>query len=71
MIEQAGLKGKRIGSAQVSLKHANYIVNLGSARANDVLDLISLIREEIWQQFDVELELEIELIGEWEKEGII
>ncbi len=71
LIEQAGLKGKRFGSAQVSLKHANYIVNLGSARANDVLALISLIREEIWQQFDVELELEIELIGEWEKEGII
>jgi len=71
LIEQAGLKGKSIGDAQVSPQHANFIVNLGSAKANDVLDLINLIRQEIRQRFGVELELEIELVGEWEKEQII
>jgi len=65
LIEEAGLKGKAIGEAQVSPKHANYIVNLGSAKAEDVQRLISLIREEIWMRFDVQLELEIELVGEW------
>jgi UDP-N-acetylmuramate dehydrogenase len=70
LIEQAGLKGKRIGNAQVSPKHANFIVNLGSAKANDVLSLITLIRQEARQRFDVELELEIELVGEWGKAHI-
>jgi UDP-N-acetylmuramate dehydrogenase len=65
LIEEAGLKGRAIGEAQVSSKHANYIVNLGSAKAEDVQRLISLIREEIWMRFDVQLELEIELVGEW------
>ena len=65
LIEEAGLKGKAIGEAQVSPKHANYIVNLGSAKAEDVQRLISLIREETWTRFDVQLELEIELVGEW------
>jgi UDP-N-acetylmuramate dehydrogenase len=65
LIEEAGLKGRAIGEAQVSSKHANYIVNLGSAKAEDVQRLISLIREEIWTRFDVQLELEIELVGEW------
>jgi UDP-N-acetylmuramate dehydrogenase len=67
LIEQAGLKGKRIGDAQVSPRHANFIVNLGSAKAIEVLDLIKLIRQEMWHRFGVELELEIELVGEWEK----
>ena len=71
LIEQAGLKGKRIGDAQVSPKHANYIVNLGSAKGNDVLKLINMVREAIWQRFDIKLELEIEVIGEWEKAQII
>lgn len=65
LIERAGLKGKRIGDAQISHKHANYIVNLGSAKANEVLRLAKLVRNEICELFDVELELEIELVGEW------
>ena len=65
LIERAGLKGKRIGDAQISHKHVNYIVNLGSAKANDVLRLAKLVRNEICELFDVELELEIELVGEW------
>lgn len=65
LIEQAGLKGKRIGDAQISPKHANFIVNLGGARASDVKALIKLARERVWAQFGEELELEIELVGEW------
>lgn len=65
LIEQAGLKGTRIGGAQVSPKHANFIVNLGGARAADVKTLIDLAQEQVREQFGVELELEIELIGEW------
>ena len=65
LIEQAGLKGYRIGNAQVSPKHANFIVNLGGARAEDVKALIDLVREEVHRQFGLTLELEIELVGEW------
>ena len=65
LIEQAGLKGKRIGNAQVSPKHANFIVNLGAAKASDVKALIDLARERVFTEFGIELELEIELVGEW------
>lgn len=65
LIEQAGLKGVRIGGAQISPKHANFIVNLGGARAADVKALIDLAQERVREQFGLELELEIELIGEW------
>lgn len=65
LIEQAGLKGKRIGNAQVSPKHANFIVNLGAAKASDVKALIDLARERVLAEFGIELELEIELVGEW------
>jgi len=65
LIEQAGLKGMRIGDAQISPKHANFIVNLGNARAADVKTLIDLAQEQVWKQFGQKLELEIELIGEW------
>ena len=65
LIEQAGLKGERIGGAQISPKHANFIVNLGHAYASDVLQLIELAQERVFQMFGLLLELEIELIGEW------
>jgi len=65
LIEQAGLKGVRIGGVQISPKHANFIVNLNEARAADVKTLIDLARERVQEQFGVELELEIELVGEW------
>lgn len=65
LIEQAGLKGTRIGGAQISPKHANFFVNLGGARAADVKALIDLAREQVWKQFGQQLELEIELVGEW------
>ena len=65
LIEQAGLKGTRIGGAQISPKHANFIVNLGGARAADVKALIDLAQERVRERFGVELKLEIELVGEW------
>ncbi|MEX1071503.1 MAG: UDP-N-acetylmuramate dehydrogenase [Anaerolineales bacterium] len=65
LIEAAGLKGKRIGNAQISPLHANFFLNLGDARAADVYALIQEARITVQQRFDVTLELEIELVGEW------
>jgi len=64
LIESAGLKGRRVGGAIVSPKHANFIINLGTATARDVLDLIHIVRDTVYEQFEVMLELEIELVGE-------
>lgn len=64
LIDQAGLKGKQIGQAQVSPKHANYLVNLGGATAQDVLDLIALVQHEVQEKTGYALEPEISIIGE-------
>jgi len=64
LIEKCGLKGKQIGEAKISEKHANFIVNLGGAKAQDVLKLIALAREEVKKKFDLNLELEVVLLGE-------
>ncbi len=63
LIEGAGLKGTRRGGAQISEKHANFIVNHGNAKARDVLELINLAREKVYEKFKVSLELEVKLIG--------
>ena len=63
LIEAAGLKGTRAGQAEISQKHANYIVNLGGAACDDVLRLIEGARERVAQEFGIELELEIQLVG--------
>jgi UDP-N-acetylmuramate dehydrogenase len=65
LVEQAGLKGKRFGDAQISLKHANFVVNLGQARASDVKALMDMARDAVLEQFGIELALEQELVGEW------
>ena len=64
LIESAGLKGLTIGGAQVSDKHANFIVNLGNARAADVLALMDTIREKVLEMHRIRLEPEIKVIGE-------
>lgn len=64
LIEEAGLKGKRLGNAQVSPKHAGFIINLGGATAREVLDLIDLVRREVHKKSGVWLEPEIKVIGE-------
>lgn len=64
LIEAAGLKGFTIGGAQVSPKHAGFIVNIGGATAADVKQLIAAIKQRVYAQFAVELQPEIRLIGE-------
>lgn len=63
LIEAVGLKGKKIGGAEVSNKHANFIVNAGNATSNDVKSLIKLIREEVKKVFNIDLVLEQEIIN--------
>jgi UDP-N-acetylmuramate dehydrogenase len=63
LIEQAGLKGKRVGDAQVSEKHANFIVNLGSAKAADIVTLIDLVKRTVYQNSGLMLELEVKMVG--------
>jgi UDP-N-acetylmuramate dehydrogenase len=65
LIEAAGLKGMRRGSAQISPKHGNFFINLGGAVASDVLELIRISREKVFEKFGIELELEVELLGDW------
>jgi UDP-N-acetylmuramate dehydrogenase len=63
LIEQCGLKGKQIGGAKISEWHANYIVNLGGARAEDVVALIGLCKDEVKKRYNIVLEEEIRCIG--------
>jgi len=65
LIEAAGLKGHCIGKAQISPIHANFFINLGGASAAGIKALIDLAREQVLAQFGIDLELEIELVGEW------
>ena len=65
LIEAAGLKGSRVGRAQISPRHANFIVNTGGALAADVVGLIALARRTVRERLGVELELEVELRGDW------
>lgn len=67
LIEAAGLKGKRIGQAQIAERHANFIVNLGGAKAADVRQLMELAQSEVRRRFGVELIAEVKLVGEWEE----
>ncbi|GAB4124271.1 MAG: UDP-N-acetylmuramate dehydrogenase [Roseiflexaceae bacterium] len=64
LIEAAGLKGLRIGAAEVAQKHANYIVNTGGAASSDILALIEAIREGVRAQFGITLETEVQILGE-------
>lgn len=64
LIELAGAKGLRVGDAMVSERHANFIINLGNARAQDVLQLIRRVREMVWSKFGVKLDLEVKALGE-------
>ncbi|MDI6799313.1 MAG: UDP-N-acetylmuramate dehydrogenase [Actinomycetota bacterium] len=66
LIDEVGLKGTRIGDAAVSIKHANFIVNLGNAKASDVCALIDLIKSQVYREKGVLLETEIILLGDFE-----
>ncbi len=63
LIEQAGLKGRRVGNAAVSELHGNFIINTGKAAAKDVIDLIELVRKEVLDRTGIVLETEVKIIG--------
>ncbi|AGE79771.1 TPA: UDP-N-acetylmuramate dehydrogenase [Bacillus thuringiensis] len=63
LVEKAGLRGYRIGGAQISEMHGNFIVNTGGASAQDVMSLIELIKHTIKDKFDVDMHTEVEIIG--------
>ncbi len=65
LLELCGAKGMREGGVEVSTLHANYVVNTGGGRAEDVLRLIERLRERVRRAFQVELELEVQLVGEF------
>ena len=66
LIEKAELKGLKQGSAQVSEKHANFIVNIGDAKAQDIHKLIQTIKQKIFEKFAVTLETEVHYLGNWD-----
>ncbi len=65
LIEQCGLRGTKIGGAMISKKHGNFIINTGNAKASDVKKLIDLCREKVRNKFGINLEEEIEYLGEF------
>lgn len=64
LIDECGLKGYRVGDAEVSLKHAGFIINKGNASAKDVLELIEIIKKTVYEKVGKNIELEIEIVGE-------
>ncbi len=64
LIDEAGLKGYSIGGAEVSNKHAGFIINKGNATAKDILELIEYVKHEVEEKFNKKIELEIEIMGE-------
>jgi UDP-N-acetylmuramate dehydrogenase len=65
LIDQCGLKGTRVGDAEISTVHANFFINHGHATASDVKALMDVTQRRVQEKFGIELELEIELLGEW------
>jgi UDP-N-acetylmuramate dehydrogenase len=63
LIEECGLKGTTVGGAQVSQKHANFMINTGNAKASDVFQLIQIVRATVREQRGIGLELEVKLVG--------
>lgn len=63
LIDQAGLKGIRVGNAEISKHHANFFVNHGNARSSDITSLIRLARKTVYKKFGIKLELEVKTIG--------
>ena len=67
LIDQAGLKGKTHGKAQIAERNANYMVNLGGDSASDIAALVVEAHQRVLEQFGVDLELDVELHGEWQR----
>lgn len=66
LIDSCGLKGTQIGGAQVSLKHANFIVNIGGATAKDILALVAYVMKVVLEKTGVQLRTEVVMLGEWD-----
>lgn len=64
VIDECGLKGKQIGGAAVSEKHAGFIVNAGGATSQDIIDLIDYVQKTVFEKTGKKIELEIEIVGE-------
>ena len=64
LIDEAGLKGYHIGDAEVSTKHAGFIINKGNATAKDILEVIEHVKHKVEEKFNKKIELEIEIMGE-------
>ena len=67
LIEDAGLKGTSVGDVEISRVHGNFFLNHGNATAADISSLIKMARKMVKEKFGVELELEIQFIGDWDK----
>jgi UDP-N-acetylmuramate dehydrogenase len=63
LIEEAGLKGFSVGGAKISEKHANFIVNTGTASAADILDIMQIVQQEVFKHFGIKLEPEVHILG--------
>ena len=64
LIDECGLKGYKIGGAEVSTKHAGFVVNTGNATSKDILNLIEYIQEKVYEKFNIKIEPEVQIIGE-------
>ena len=64
LIDESGLKGYSIGGAEVSLKHAGFIINKGNATAKDIINLINYVKEKVYEKFEKTIEEEVRIIGE-------
>ena len=64
LIDECGLKGYLVGGAQVSEKHAGFIINKENATSKDILDLIQIVKQKVYEKFGKQIELEIIIIGE-------
>ena len=64
LIDEAGLKGTKVGDAEVSTKHAGFIINKGNATASDILELVQIIKNKIYEKYQKKIELEVEVLGE-------
>jgi len=71
LIDEANLKGTKIGNAQISPKHGNFLINLGGATAKDILALAKLIKKEISNKFNLNLEEEVQILDEYGKTFIV
>ena len=64
LIDEAGLKGTHVGDAEVSTKHGGLIINKGNAKAKDILELVEIVKKEVYKKYQKQIELEVEIVGE-------